>query len=146
MAPLYPSAGQAHSHRLALAAIARLSPPQSASCPICSASAVALVACLRLRPNSMLITQKPNIPEVFRGTSQKGDCPGICPGSLPRAHPDIAQRPSNVGAHPQTQPLSNSGTVLLATICTGYAPTTYSLTRARARRSQKFTTFARWAC
>ena len=30
---------------------------------------------------------------------------------------------------PQTQPLSNSGTVLLETICTGYAPTTYSLTR-----------------
>ena len=41
-----------------------------------------LTACyhLRLRPNSVLITQKPNIPEVFRGTSQKGDCPGICPG------------------------------------------------------------------
>ena len=54
---------------------------------------------------------------------------GGLPGDLPRAHLDIAQRPSNVGAHPQTQPLSNSGTVLLETICTGYAPTTYSLTR-----------------
>ena len=54
---------------------------------------------------------------------------GGLPGDLPRAHPDIAQRPSNVGAHPQTQPLSNSGTVLLETARNGYAPITYSLTR-----------------
>ena len=27
---------------------------------------------------------------------------GGLPGDLPRAHPDIAQRPSNAGAHPQT--------------------------------------------
>ena len=28
---------------------------------------------------------------------------GGLPGDLPRAHPDISQRPSNVGAHPQTK-------------------------------------------
>ena len=33
------------------------------------------------------------------------------------------------GAIPQTQPLSNSGTVLLETARNGYRPITYSLTR-----------------
>ena len=75
-----------------------------------------LTACyhLRLRPNSMLITQKPNIPEVFRP-----------PSLFPVDPPQGGATAISHGAHPQTQPLSNSATVLLESqwACAHHDPT-----------------------
>ena len=69
---------------------------------------------LRLRPNSMLITQKPNIPEVFRP-----------PSLFPVDPPQGGATAISHGAHPQTQPLSNSATVLLESqwACAHHDPT-----------------------
>ena len=50
----------------------------------------------------MLITQKPNIPEVLRP-----------PSLFPVDPPQGGATAISHGAHPQTQPLSNSATVLL---------------------------------
>ena len=75
-----------------------------------------LTACyhLRLRPNSILITQKPNIPEVFRP-----------PSLFPVDPPQGGATAISHGAHPQTQPLSNSATVLLESqwACAHHDPT-----------------------
>ena len=72
---------------------------------------------------------KPGQLPIFQRCSDLAPFPGQAT-SYPPGSPGSGPTAIYLGGpNPQTQPLSNSGTVLLETARNGYAPITYSLTR-----------------